>query len=288
MRIHIKGVPDAKPHKHKVFLRVVLSLTNEQLAEFIQQGGGDDLIPVLWERVRKLLYLLSDEWRRSHAVMCADRGIEAWDIKQAAYFAFLKAVDSFKAKDGLPLASYFKYSLTNEIRKLLGGKNAALNNADRLDAPLKNGDEGDEAGALDRLIDDAAQESFERIEDESIADTVRAAVVNLPDRLRAIIDLYYFRGLNYLKCGAVLGVSRERARQLKNVALDRLRNDSGIKQLADAYGYSSSRIYSNSLTAYKQSGVTNVEVIAINRADKEAEIKDWWEKVKKQYLNTTT
>ena len=32
-------------------------MTNEQLAEFIKQGGNDELIPILWERIRKLMYM---------------------------------------------------------------------------------------------------------------------------------------------------------------------------------------------------------------------------------------
>ena len=31
-------------------------MTNEQLAKFIKEGDSDDLKPVLWERVKKLLY----------------------------------------------------------------------------------------------------------------------------------------------------------------------------------------------------------------------------------------
>ena len=36
-------------------------MTNEQLAAFIKQGGNDELIPILWERIRKLMYMKSDK-----------------------------------------------------------------------------------------------------------------------------------------------------------------------------------------------------------------------------------
>ena len=39
-----------------------MSMTNEQLAVFIQQGDSDELIPVLWEKVRKLVYLKSEQF----------------------------------------------------------------------------------------------------------------------------------------------------------------------------------------------------------------------------------
>lgn len=41
--------------------KVVLSMTNEHLAEFIQQGGNDELIQILWNNVKKIVYMLSDK-----------------------------------------------------------------------------------------------------------------------------------------------------------------------------------------------------------------------------------
>ena len=40
-------------------------MTNEQLAAFIKEGGNDELIPILWERVRKLMYMKSDKVYRA-------------------------------------------------------------------------------------------------------------------------------------------------------------------------------------------------------------------------------
>ena len=36
-------------------------MTNEQLAGFIQSGVNDELIPILWERIRKLMHMKSDK-----------------------------------------------------------------------------------------------------------------------------------------------------------------------------------------------------------------------------------
>ena len=41
-------------------------MTNEQLAELIGQGGNDELIPLLWEKVRRLVYMQCDRiYRRA-------------------------------------------------------------------------------------------------------------------------------------------------------------------------------------------------------------------------------
>ena len=34
-------------------------MTNEALAELIQQGDNDELLPVLWEKTARLLYKMS-------------------------------------------------------------------------------------------------------------------------------------------------------------------------------------------------------------------------------------
>lgn len=73
-------------------------MTNELLAEYIQQGGNDELIPILWEKVRKLLYSKSDSLYRLHKESCSCRGVEMWDIRQASYTAFLEAIKAYIQK----------------------------------------------------------------------------------------------------------------------------------------------------------------------------------------------
>lgn len=69
-----------------------MTLTNEQLADFIKQGGNDELIPVLWERVKKLLYLLAGRYYRLNTEYCTRCGAELSDLKQAAYTAYIKSL----------------------------------------------------------------------------------------------------------------------------------------------------------------------------------------------------
>lgn len=42
-------------------------MTNEMLAGFIQQGGNDELIPLLWDNVKVLVYTLSDRLYRAYS-----------------------------------------------------------------------------------------------------------------------------------------------------------------------------------------------------------------------------
>lgn len=65
-------------------------MTNELLAEYIQQGNNDELIPLLWENVRKLLYMMSDKFYKLHKASCDSSGVEAWTLNRQAIRHFLK------------------------------------------------------------------------------------------------------------------------------------------------------------------------------------------------------
>lgn len=71
-------------------------MTNEQLAKFIKEGDSEDLKPVLWERVKKLLYAKATAEYNRRKNYCDKCGIELWDIKQACYEVYLKALEGYK------------------------------------------------------------------------------------------------------------------------------------------------------------------------------------------------
>lgn len=64
-----------------------MSLTNEQLAELIQQGN-DELKPVLWERVKRLLYSFAGKYYYRYTEYCERCGVSEWDLRQQAYCAY--------------------------------------------------------------------------------------------------------------------------------------------------------------------------------------------------------
>ena len=50
-------------------------MTNEQLASFIKQGGSDELIPILWERVRPIFYKFADRYYKAYPDYLSQYGI---------------------------------------------------------------------------------------------------------------------------------------------------------------------------------------------------------------------
>jgi len=236
-------------------------VTNEQLADYIKQGGSDELLPLLWERCRKLLYMRSDKYYSRFKSLCDNSGVTSLDIKQACYSAFLKAIEGYKPERDTPFISYLKYPFKNVIRELIGGKNP-LNDSISLNAPVG---EEDETELLDLLPDNS--NPYEQAEQADINRVLHEAVNTLADNHRQVIQQRYYDNRTLKDIAEEKGVTPERIRQLESKALRELRKNSDIKALANELGYNSQRLYSNTLSSYKRTGQTNVEAVAITRAD---------------------
>lgn len=95
-------------------------MTNEQLAEFIQQGGNDELLPLLWEKTHKLVYMHCSRLYNGNIERFKRHGIDEWDLKQSAYEGFLAAVKAYNPEKGYKFNTYLLYHLKNVVRGLIG------------------------------------------------------------------------------------------------------------------------------------------------------------------------
>ncbi len=210
-------------------------MTNEQLAGYIQQGDSNELIPILWERVRKLLYMKSEQAYRKHKDKFDQCGIESWDIKQASYEAFLEAVRAYKSDSGLKFTAYLSYPFRNAVNRLTGSRSTRtihepLNNSTSLDKPLDSS-EGDVITLLDTLYDETSLDFIQHIETASEGETIRAVVDTLAEQHRQVIALRFFEGLTLKQSAERLGVSPERVRQREAKALRLLRQNPILRKL---------------------------------------------------------
>ena len=108
---------------------------------------------------------------------------------------------------GLPVDRYRSMAKDAEIRQVLS-----------LDAPAAN----DSSTLLSETVRgdvDVAEETS----DAQLRTLVREAVMQLPERERQAIDLYYFQGLQLKEIGSHLGVTESRACQLCSQGIKRLR-----------------------------------------------------------------
>ena len=207
-------------------------MTNEQLAQFIQ-SGRKDLIPELWDRVQKLLYMKSDKLYRLHQESFDRCGVEAGDIKQASYFAFLEAVRAFKPDSGLKFTAYLNYPFKNAVNELTGSRtsrtiNEPLNSCTSLDKLIATS-EGDSCSLSEAIPDKTSLAFVEDIENHSEAETLRNITEKLSEPYKSIIKARYFEGLTLQATAERLSMSRDRVRHLEGRALRILGQSKSLK-----------------------------------------------------------
>ncbi len=206
-------------------------MTNEQLAEFIQEGEADDLKPVLWERVKHLCFKICGNYFARYEKRFNACGVELSDVRQECYPAFVKALESFKPAKELQFTSYLNYHVINACRRLLGiangQNNKPLDNCTSLDIPL-NAEGEKEITLQDTVCDESAFECYEKalqaIDDRQTREVLTRALKRLDKPLRDVIVQYYFIGISTQAIAHREGVSRERIHQRRNMALRKLRS----------------------------------------------------------------
>ncbi|MGN1133800.1 MAG: sigma-70 family RNA polymerase sigma factor [Oscillospiraceae bacterium] len=207
-------------------------MTNEELAAAIQAGGADDLKPVLYDRIKHLMYKFMGQYFSRYSERFCACGVEIADLRQECYPAFLKALDYFKPAAEYKFTSYLELHTKNAARKLLGINNSdsinkkPLDNATSLEKTLPGAD--NEGVTLKNIIPDpSAQQAFENaldsIQDEQTRYVLYKALDRLEKPLREVIVHYYFEGMTFADIGELMGVSGSRVQQMKEKALRHLR-----------------------------------------------------------------
>lgn len=215
-------------------------MTNEQLATFIHAGGNDELIPLLWDKVKQLLYSKAENYYRTHTTNCKRRGVEVWDIKQAAYCAYREALRYYNPDKGYKFITFIILPFKKEIYKLLDiqtkrGLNEPLNNSCSLDTPVTDTDGDTDTALIDLQADESSTDFIEEMEAAELRKTIRAEVEKLPEKQADIIKLYYLQEISLQDIAKQLQVSAERVRQNKAAAERALRNNTTLQTLYDEY-----------------------------------------------------
>ena len=168
-------------------------MTNEALAELIQQGDNDELLPVLWEKTAKLLYKMSAQKYALHKEALKQHGIEPEDLNQECYTVLLGAVKAYDSDKGYMLSTYFGYQFKQVLRKLLNGADVL----DRIDTKSFDDPMTDEEDAPTRgdiTPDPESGAGFDRVDMSDYYAPLHKALDSLPDVERNILIEYYFKG----------------------------------------------------------------------------------------------
>lgn len=208
-------------------------MTNEDLAAAIKQGDADDLIPVLWERVRPLIYQQCRRMYNQYEGLFAQRGITLDDLRQGGYTVFTEALKGYSEESGYKFKTFLRLPLLKvRDRLLFGVRIDVLNIATSLDVSAVEEEESEKT--LLKLITDGSQGPEERAEEKSLQSVIHAAVDRLGDTERFVIRTYFFDNVPMAETAAQLHVSKQRIGQIKAAALEKLRNDTEIIALHNA------------------------------------------------------
>ena len=254
-------------------------MTNEQLAQLIGQGGNDELLPILWEKMRRLYSLWSDRYYRLNKERCDTCGVMPEDLKQERYLALLESVRAYANRpaeqENNLFTSYCFYPFKNHAAQLTGirqGRNEPLNRpCDSLDRTLtdKEGDTDTTVGDL--IPDNEAEKPFREIEQSDFCRKVReqvAAVLTEKPTALEVIERRYYKGETLTEIAADMGVTGERVRQLEREALRLLRKSKALQNFCEISFFNHT-----SLGCFRRSGCSSVERIAERREKRWGEVE---------------
>ena len=212
-------------------------MTNEEIAVQVLRGSAE-LCPLLWEQVKKLLYIWARRYYNANREAFKRAGVELPDLEQELYFAFRQAVQYYKPDSGYKFTTFLKHPFLNTCRRLLGRNRKEpdpLNNCLSLDRPAdpENNSEGATLGDLQ--ADSSAADVLERMEQAAAAELIRAEVDRLPERQADAVKLYYFDGLTLEQVGGLLDVSYQRTGQILSNARRNLRKSRELRTLYAEY-----------------------------------------------------
>lgn len=241
-------------------------MTNDELAERVQ-AGDNELLPLLWEHISKLVRLKINEYIASKADTCQHAGVTFDDLFSEGYIAFTEAISAYKPQQGYKFTSYINYPLLNRCNEALGlrtasGKHSLLNHAVSLDMPI--GDE-DSAELEDIVPDDQDNflEADERIYNEGLHEELEKCLKELPEDEEKVIRLRYYNNATYEAIGHEIGSSRCNVRQAEQKAMRTLRRGKSMRRLK-AYrdDIISTHAYKSSFERWKNSGYSSTEYTA--------------------------
>lgn len=163
-----------------------------RIAEAVQRGQLDSL--TLWAAVRGYAAKKARRWVTALNHRC---GVELDDLMQEAYLAMLRAVRLWRPDGGTGFIGIYEFTLRTAFAdacsiRTARTRNDPLQTAVSLDMPVGEDGEGNNT-LVDLVTDTQAEIQFLEVEREELAETVQAALQQLPNELReALTDVFWY------------------------------------------------------------------------------------------------
>ena len=234
-------------------------MSNEELAMQIKQGNKT-AVDELWKATKPFIYKCCFRFYNSKTELCLSAGITVDDLIQEAYFALLKAVESYKPLKGYKLLTYMTYHLQTAFNELTGvrsSKKETLNYSTSLNTPLGNSD--GELELLETIADDSTdiEDAEKRIYNTELHNDLDEAMSKLNPTNKEILESIYYKGYTVNDIAKSYNITEHKARYAKDESLRALRRDNRLREYKDdiisRYGYRSNFII------WKRSGYSSTE-----------------------------
>lgn len=206
-------------------------LTNEQLVELYQKGDEEALNKLLMAN-KGLLYKIAYKIK----LLTMKDHIDVEDLIQEGYLALIINANTFDTTKGFKFTTYaFKGVYQRMYRFIYGTSsrekgNAKLNDCTSLNTPIG---ENNDMELEDTLEDptDFMEEVERKLYIDKLHQDLLIAMneVNTPQEIKAL-KYRYINNKTYEEIGALLGVSRNRARDIEARALRQLRKAKILKR----------------------------------------------------------
>ena len=200
-------------------------MTNEELAALIKQDGHDDMIPILWERVSKLLEMKAVKYYELLESRFSEKGYTLEDVKQEMYFAFLTALKYYDPKGEYKFVTYLEAPV-KALMVRLTEKNTICNCVS-LDMPLCRGD--------DTLLSETVADGLCDVEAEVMRavtkDILDAEIKKLPSQRRRVIRLYYYNYRTDTDIAESMKTSPSNIYRIRHTALAELKRSQNIQSV---------------------------------------------------------
>lgn len=212
-------------------------MTNEKLAALAQDPDNKELVPVLWDKVKDLLYMKANRAYRQHSDMFARCGVELADIRQSCYIVFLDALKGYQPDGETKFTSYLNYPFQTMLKELTHTRTSRkepLNDATSLDKPIQDKDGDADATMVDLLPDssiDLENDVLDPLERDEEQQVVRDAVARLPEQQRNVIESTYFLNQAQKEIAARMGCRPQNVHRLQVQAFQTLRRSPILQRL---------------------------------------------------------
>jgi len=217
------------------------------------QAGDVKALEELWERTKRFAFTVARRFQPTSSV-------DAEDLQQCAWLGFYSAVPKYDERHGfLTLLDYYVRRECQTALHIRTSKRDPLTVSYDVPAP-------DEEHAMVELFEDESlPDSDLPLMGADLVRDVRAAVAELPERERKLIELRWLGAdpLTLNQVSELMGISRQRVSMLEQRAFERLRADPVLQTYAPRRSASISQ--GSGLMRFLTTGTSSTEHQAVSR-----------------------